>query len=622
MPGGSSIDKGRAGPAAISTRQEFAAGLTALRERAGLTVRDVAQQTGIPASTVGGYFGGRHVPPLKPADQLRKILAACGVDQAAAVEGWLAALARVRRAPGRRPTGAPVPYRGLASFQPDDAGWFFGRERLASLLVSRLRDQCREGGLLVVVGASGSGKSSLLRAGLLPALREGALNLPGSSDWPTALFTPGARPMTELAARLASAQSGDGGQPPEGAQPSKPTARHGRADRLVLVVDQFEETFTSCADEDERRSFIAALQAAADHRTALVVVGLRADFYPHALRYPELFRALQRHQVLVGPMTVAELRDAITGPARRAGLDVEDGLVEVLLRDLAPAAQRSRPSAAHDPGALPLLSHALLATWELSHGGRLTLAAYQDSGGIDGAVAASAEQVYAGLSPTRQDVARRMFARLVRIADDTAYTRRRVPRSDIAPGDGSRAEEQGGHDDPALVLDAFIAKRLITAGTDRTDQVEIAHEALLGAWPRLRQWLEGEGAAARARRRLTAEAEAWRDSGREPTALYRGERLAAAEEWAADPTCAADLTPLEREFLGAGAEQRRASEQAARRRAALLTGLTAALAALTVAAGTLAVVAYRQQEDAVAQRDVAIAGQVANRGRRTARHRS
>ncbi len=338
-------------------------------------------------------------------------------------------------------------------------------------------------------------------------------------------------------------------------------------------------------------------------------MGLRADFYPHALRYPELVFALQRHQVLVGPMTAQELRSAITGPARKAGLDIEDGLVEVLLRDLAPAAERNRPSAAHDPGALPLLSHALRATWELSHGGRLTVAGYRDSGGIDGAVAASAEEIYAELTPAQQDVARRMFTRLVRVADDTADTRRRVPRDDIVPGDDSDGSDGDG--DAALVLDAFIAKRLITAGTDRTGQVEIAHDALLGAWPRLRQWLDDDGTAARARRQLTAAAEAWRDAGREPGALYRGGRLAAAEEWAADPSHAADLNPLEREFLGASTRQRRTSERAARRRVRRLTGLAAALAALTVAAGTLAVVAYRQRDAAADQRDIAISGQVA-----------
>jgi len=583
MPGERSLHDDVADPDRISTRQEFGAALTLLRERAGLTLRDLARKVDVPLATIGGYFAGRHLPPLKPPDQLPRLLSACGVENAVEIERWLAALSRLRRTPGRRAPDAPVPYRGLKSFQPEDAEWFYGRRRLTDVLLENLRDGYARGGLLAVVGPSGSGKSSLLRAGLIPELRSGALGIPGSGDWPLILFTPGARPARHLAGQLA-AVAGDA-----------------QDQRVVVVVDQFEEIFTSCEDESERLAFIRALCAAAGQErepAALVVIGFRADFYPHALQYPELVSALQSRQVLVGPMTEEELRSAITGPARHAGLDIDDGLVEVLLRDLAPAASRQEPPVAHDAGALPLLSHALLATWERSGGGRLTVADYRDSGGISGAVAASAEEVYAGLTPVEQDLARRMFTRLVHVSDAAASTRRRVPASELVQL----------HAGAQPVLDAFIEKRLITAGAD---DVEIAHEALLRAWPRLRQWIDSDSIGIRTHRQLTAAAEIWRDAGRDPSALYSGGRLAAAEEWGALPAHGEDLNVPEREFLDASVRQRLAAERSARRQTRRLRSFVGALAALFLLAGTLAVVAYQQKDSATGQRDVAISRQLA-----------
>ncbi len=579
MPSERSPRNERADPGQISTRQDFAAGLSLLREGAGLTIRDVARKIGVPPSTIGGYFGGSHLPPVKSSGSLSSILSACGVDDQAEVDGWLAALARVRRAPGRRPANAVVPYRGLKSFQPEDAEWFFGRQRLTGVLVGQLRDQYTQAGLLAVVGPSGSGKSSLLRAGLIPAIRNGALGIQGSQDWPVALFTPGADPMAEWARHQ------------ELAAPGGP--------RAVIVVDQFEEAFTLCQDEEERRAFITALCAAAK-QTSLVVVGLRADFYPHALRHRELVAELQRRQVLVGPMTEEEVRSAITGPAKKAGLDIEAGLVEVLLRDLAPADHHEQPVAAHEPGTLPLLSHALVATWDLSRGGWLTVADYRATGGIQGAVAASAEEVYADLAPAQQELTRRIFTRLVHVADDTAATRRRVSRSELQLGDGDA--------DVQPVLDAFIGQRLITADTDT---VEIAHEALLHAWPRLRQWTDADTMGTRIQRQLTAAAEEWRDSDRDPNVLYRGGRLASAEEWASASAHHGDLNLLERAFLEASVTQREQAERAAQRQRNRLRAFTAALAALLIAVAAFAGLAYQQRSSAVAERNIAISRQLA-----------
>ena len=429
-----------------------------------------------------------------------------------------------------------------------------------------------------MVGPSGSGKSSLLRAGLIPAIRNGALGSAGEQGRPIALFTPGSDPMAEWAGHQELAA----GRPP-----------------AVIVVDQFEEVFTLCRDEDERRAFIAALCAAA-RQAALIVVGLRADFYPHALRHQELVAELQRRQVLVGPMTEEELRSAITGPAKKAGLDIEAGLVELLLRDLAPADQREQPVAAHEPGTLPLLSHALVATWDLSRGGWLTVADYRAAGGIQGAVAASAEEVYADLTPAQQELTRRIFTRLVHVADDTAATRRRVSRSELQLG--------GGDDDVQPVLDAFIGQRLITAGTDT---VEIAHEALLHAWPRLRQWTDADTMGTRIQRQLTAAAEEWRESERDPNALYRGGRLAAAEEWASLSAHHGDLNLLERAFLEASVRQREQAQRAAQRQRNRLRAFAAALAALLIVAASFAGLAYQQRSSAVAERNIAISRQLA-----------
>ena len=609
----SSRREGAADPGRIDTRQDFADELTLLREQAGLTVRDVARALAAPASTVGGYYAGRHLPPSR---LLRMILQCHGVEHPV-TEKWLAALRRVRRAPGRRPTTAPVPYRGLASFQVQDADWFYGREKLTEVLIEHVRQLYGTGGLLAVVGPSGSGKSSLLRAGLIPALRSGAAGIPGSATWPAVVLTPGAYPTRELAVKLASLTGDD----PDGlnrvllAEPARSgelVRRALRADggrRLLIVVDQLEEAFTACQDERERRVFVTALQSAAScgpddaEPAALVVASLRADFYAQALGYPALTSALQDRQVLVRPMNEAELRSVITGPASRARLDVEDGLTEVLLRDLAPASHDGRAShdgpAAHDPGALPLLSHALLTTWEHSRrSSKLTVADYQESGGIRGAVASTAEGVYRGFTPAQQDVARQIFIRLVHVADDTANTRRRVPREELLLR----------HGDAQPVLDAFIGKRLITA---QTDDVEIAHEALLLAWPRLREWIDHDRAGVRVHRQLTTAADMWQESGRDPGALYGGGRLASAEEWAAQPAHAADLNILEREFLDASVERRIAEQRTARQRTRRLQRLAGAFAVLTLVAGALAVVTYQEKQAASYQRDLAISRQVA-----------
>jgi WD40 repeat protein/transcriptional regulator with XRE-family HTH domain len=590
----------------ITTRAEFGAQLALLREQAGLTVRDVAKMVNMAPATLGGYFAGRHLPPVKPPDVLRTILVACGLTQPARIAEWEATLRRIRRAPGKRPAGLPVPFRGLETFQPEDAEWFHGREELTWALVSRLRAGQNP---LIVVGPSGSGKSSLLRAGLIPALRPAGAPDPKPDVSAHVLLTPTSHPLTELAGRLAALHGADldvnavaTGLRDDPRSISAVIARVTEAgprpeDRggLLIVVDQFEEVFTAGTDLRERQAFITALFAARPR--TFVVLGLRADFYDQALRHPELAAALQRAQVVVGPMTEAELRRAIIGPARQASSELEDGLVELLLRDLAPTGDRTG-AAGHDPGSLPLLSHALLATWERGHRRRLTIADYQLTGGIRGAVARSAEDVHAELTVEQRAVARQIFLRLVHVSDDVADTRRRTSRSELPfPSPDSKT-----------VLDRFISQRLITVNQDR---VEISHEALLSAWPRLRGWIDADRAGLHTHRQLTAAAEAWHDTGRDPHALYRGGRLLTAREWAVEPSHRAALNRREQAFIDASVEHEAADSRAAKRRNRRLRQLVAALTALAVATGVLAVNAYRQSAAADRQRDIAISRQLA-----------
>ncbi|URM93103.1 helix-turn-helix domain-containing protein [Actinomadura madurae] len=537
-------------PRRIVTRQDFAAQLTLLREAAGLTVRQVARASGIPDASAGDYFAGRHLPPPRP-DRLPALLRACGVTGAEA-ESWLDALRRVRRTPGRRP--AVVPYRGLARFEAEDAGWYFGREALTATLVERVRGLGGKGAL-VVVGPSGAGKSSLIRAGLIPALREEA---------GAVLHTAGEIDAGALASLRARAPA-------------------------VLAVDQFEEILADRAGAGEEDLIAGLLEL-----PATVVLALRADFYGRALRHPGLAEVLQTGQVLVTPMNEDELRRAIVMPAQRAGLELEPGLVDLLLREVSPA-PGAAPGAAHDAGTLPLLSHALLSTWERRRHGMLTIADYRDSGGIQGAVAATAEEAYRDLGETERQIARRLFLRLVHLTGDTGVTRRRVAEREL--GDGTSA-----------VLARFVDQRLVTA---RADGVEIVHEALLAAWPRLRAWVETDRAGLRAHRRLTAAAEAWEESGRDPGTLLRGVWLAESEELAADPRRGAGLNELEIRFLRESVRRREAEARALRRLVRRGRRLIAVLSVVSLLALGLAAVTVSQRRAADEQRDEAVSRQVA-----------
>ncbi|KNB53173.1 WD40 repeat domain-containing protein [Streptomyces caatingaensis] len=499
---------------------------------------------------------------------------------------------------------APCPYRGLAAYQADDARWFFGREQDTAALVGELA-RCLGGhGLLILLGASGAGKSSLLRAGLLPALADGAL--PGSDTWPVAVFTPTGDPLDALADALAGALGCEPADLREAAGCGPRAFREtllrrlpeGR--RLAVVVDQFEEVFTSVADRRQRDLFLGALRAATAPARGgpgmLAVLGLRADFYQDCLDHPDLLDPLRRHQLALAQMTPPQLARAIRKPAEAAGLELEEGLLDVLLRDLGLRNWESgdRP----EPGALPLLSHVLLSTWQQRTGHRLTLRGYRLTGGLHGSVAQAAERAWAGVHPSEHDIARHVLLRLVRVGPDGQDTRRRAARAELLAALPDSVCVQ-------RLLDGFAAARLLTL---TADTVELTHEALLGAWPRLREWIEQDRSGLVTHQRVEQDAAGWAAERRDPALLYRGTRLAPARSWADADGERFGLSPLAAEFLTASTtaeEAARRTEQRGRRRLRVLVAGQAVLLALLLIAGGIALVLYRREDHASRQANAA-----------------
>jgi WD40 repeat protein/DNA-binding SARP family transcriptional activator len=518
------------------------------------------------------------------------------------------------------PAAGPPPYKGLQYFDQADADLFFGRELLTAKLVGYL-GPTRGDRFLAVVGASGSGKSSIVRAGLIPALKrskplaDGTLPPAGCAEWPVHVITPTVHPLEALAVSLTrDAESVTATITLMDNLARDPRSLHLHVRRLLsqpsnsllLLVDQFEELFTLCRSEAERQAFVDNLMAAVEtDGPTVVVIALRADFYAHCGQFASLRQALERRQVYIGPMSAEELRRAVTGPAEQGGWSFEPGLVEFLLQEVG-----------DEPGALPLLSHALLETWQRRRGRTLTFSGYSESGGVRGAIAQTAERVLQALEPEQQAIARNTFLRLTELGEGTQETRRRVKLAELV----SRLE-----DAPTVeaVLQTLADARLVTTSEDA---VEVAHEVLIREWPTLRGWLEEGREGLRIHRHLTETAQEWEHLSREPGELYRGARLAMASEWAAEH--ADELNPLEREFLEASqelarreeaqreaqrqreleaaqrvaeAERRRAEEQARATRRLKLGALL--LAGVSVIAIVLAVIASGARSTARQERD-------------------
>ena len=541
------------------------------------------------------------------------------------------------------PVSADSPYPGLQPFGPRNADLFFGRQQLTAALVSRLADRLTRAGPLMLVGASGAGKTSLLSAGLIPAIADGDLPAAGSRHWPVEFFTPTGRPLRELAIRIAQLVRGPASQFADAlrAEPRRSPLLIGQAllayqrrldreseigaaaepalgaARLILIIDQFEEVFTQCEDEEERTAFITALLAASGavgtadspDAPALVVLGLRADFYTRASAYRDLVPYLQDNQVLVGAMNEAEIREAIEGPAKAANLVIDAGLTGMLMTGLGVRRVAGLPASedSYESGRLPLLAYALHETWKRREGRRLTVAGYQASGRVDGAVANAAEAVYELLDTAGKKACQRVMLRLTGFGEGTADTRRRTTVAELTGiTETSPSRETLRANVAWNVLSSFVEARLLTAETSERDEtgmhgqatIEISHEALLWAWPRLREWLAEDRDGQRIHREITIGAQSWRAAGGEPSRLFGGLRLAVACDWWAGHD--AELNPQEREFLEASkhGEDRRA---VVRRR--VKAGLSALLALLIVAG-----LAVAQQTERASQEHAVAAG--------------
>ncbi len=623
---------------------EFAGVLRQLRAEARLTQEELAEAAGLSPRSVSDLERGINRTAHKDTAELlagalglagpvRAVFVAAARGRAPAAEVLAAVRGEASAVPEVQPAESLVwsgcPYLGLVPFGERDARVFYGRGELVAQLVQKLAGRLDGAGMLVVAGESGAGKSSLLRAGLMPWLAAGALG-PGSERWPRRVIEPAGRPVRELAMALAEVAGADpvsvyrslAAAPDEAPMlaelavraatsrgpapgPSGPAGAAACAPpRLVLVVDQFEELFTAAGDEEdgraEREGFIAALHAAATvpagpHKlpAALVVVAVRADYLGRLIADPTLKAWVDAGLFTVGPMSEAEVRLAVTGPAAEAGLTVEPALVDAVVAELREGAEGGLGS-----GVLPLMSQAMAATWQYREGSALTLRGYRRAGGVADAVNRSAQAAYDALTSPQKDAARLVFTQLTVITADGQLARRRCSLADLrSPGSPMAA----GLD---AVIDVFSAQRLLVLGKD---SVEISHDALLQAWKQLRDWLGDDQLDRALYGQVITDAAAWDSNGRDSAYLYRPGRLATIDaatiRWQDAPTRYPPLPATATTFLTAAHHAARRSTQ--RRR-----GAFAVLALLTALAVAASVFASSQRTAAVRQRDQAIYNQV------------
>ncbi|GAB2539509.1 hypothetical protein GCM10027167_50360 [Nocardia heshunensis] len=489
----------------------------------------------------------------------------------------------------------PCPYRGLESYTEDDTRYFFGRGQTLADLLAHIDALDEVGGPVLVSGLSGVGKSSLLQAGLVPAVARGELTASGSNQWLRAVIRPREYPLSELATVLSPLTEDPAEVVRENLQRAPEYAAATAAGHLglspaagglLLIVDQFEEVFTNCRDEFERRAFITALCELSTW-PVLVVLAIRADFVPYCHPYTALRESIQHRQFLVAPMTEHQLRSAIADPAQAVGLQLEHGLVDRLLQDLnalvSPghnADQSSRqpngPKLGSPAGNLPLLSFSLQLTWEYRDQNMLTLAGYQRTGGVWDAVATRAQAAFSQLDTAAKAAARTMFMRMVQVSFDAEDTRRTLTVAELMCGP-----------DPASMhraLTVFASSRLVTVDGDTA---QIAHDALLKAWPQLRTWITEDWLGILERQRLSIDSEDWAQRGREKSMLYRGARLTIAEQAARAVAVSATAAG----FLDAARRDRTRNRW-------ISVGLRSALVLLTVVALVVAFVAVRAQQRA------------------------
>jgi DNA-binding SARP family transcriptional activator/WD40 repeat protein len=488
------------------------------------------------------------------------------------------------------------PYRGLRAFTETDSAVFFGRDAVVEELLGRLSSGSQASRFVVLVGASGSGKSSIVRAGVVPRLRAGGV--PGAEDWFIATMVPGSRPFAKLTAALRSIASGEPAPITEQSVDGKSVEQSLRVavpggQPVLLVVDQLEELFTAVSEESVRKAFLDGLARVVNDPSSNVriVATLRADYYDRPLRYHQFGGLVKAGTVTVAGMTAAELEEAITEPAAHAGVEVEPALATQIVADVV-----------DQPAALPLLQFTLTELFEQREGRAMSVASYRKLGGVEAAVARRADQLLQRRAREDQELARRMFLRLLTVDESGMATRRRALRSELL----SLATDPAEVD---RIVDVFGEARLLTFDHDPTTRgptVEVAHEALIGHWSRLGRWVAEAGAGLRIQGHLTEAATSWELQGRDPSDLYRGGRLESALEWSWDQPGTA--SSVERQFLAASVElrdaeagterQRLEQQRRANRRLRILLGGVAVALTLALIAGFLAVNQWRaaQQE--------------------------
>jgi WD40 repeat protein len=500
------------------------------------------------------------------ADKPRAALVVSEMAPASGVPGWAQGAAQASGA--REPGGGLLadttlqvenPYKGLRAFVEADAADFFGRAILTQRLLTRLAEAGQASRFLAVVGPSGSGKSSVVRAGLIPALRQGVL--PGSEHWYVITMVPGVHPWEELEAALlriavnpptsllAQLQDDERGL----ARAVKRALPPDETTELVLIIDQFEELFTLVEDEAARVQVLQSLSAAAqDPRSRLrIIITLRADFYDRPLLYPELGELVRQHTEVVLPLGQDELHEVITRPVARVDVQLEPALVATLMHDVGT-----------QPGVLPLLQYALTELFEQRVDSTLTLAAYQALGGLQAVLARRADELFESLDPAAQLVSRQLFLRLVTLGEGTEDTRRRVAQVELTGLHGASETLDS-------ILGLYGRHRLLTFDNDpltREPTVEVAHEALIRSWGRLRDWLDTSRDTMRLQRRLAAAASEWTNGGRDPSFLATGMRLNQLETLASESSIA--LTHNEEAYLVASLQERDRGERTERERQA------------------------------------------------------
>ncbi|NTV36285.1 MAG: hypothetical protein HGA53_04970, partial [Anaerolineaceae bacterium] len=435
------------------------------------------------------------------------------------------------------------PFMGMEYFDTQDASLFFGRQELITRLTTRIQKQS----FLAVIGSSGSGKSSLVRAGVVPSLLE--------KRWKIHIFTPTDHPLLALASTLTRDGSlnatrelaRDLEEDPQTLSLASRKLIDTASTGILFVIDQFEELFTLCQNEIEKSCFINNLvEAVGEAKSPIkVLLTLRADFYGACAEYAPLRQLLSTNQEFIGAMSTQELRQAIEEPARLNGWSFEPGLVELILRD-----------AGQEPGTLPLLSHALLETWKHRRGKTMLLESYAEAGGVQGAIAHTADRVYQhGLDLSEQEIARNIFLRLTTLGEGTQDTRRRADLGELISSPDQKKKVES-------VIRSLADARLITI---QENTVEVAHEALIREWPALRQWLEENRESLRTQRRIEDAAKEWVRLGKDQAQLIKGKKLAEAKEWA--DSSPLQISNLENEYLVASLEaaEKEMAEEASRK---------------------------------------------------------